>query len=136
MPWKSRCTGAYTAKETTEPPPIEHAELAKVSYIIGTQIARNFKTRDIEVNVDSVAQGIKDALAGGKLALTQAEVKASKFVVGVLFDRYPKIKPDRSHRGVVSQPQTERVTEIFFGHLGRWHKQPEVIEFDAPQAAP
>ena len=51
-------------------------EMEKVSYIIGTQIARNFQTQDIEVNVDSLAQGIKDALAGGRLALTQQEMQA------------------------------------------------------------
>lgn len=51
-------------------------ELEKISYIIGTQIARNFQTQGIEVNVDSLAQGIKDALAGGKLALTQQEMQA------------------------------------------------------------
>ena len=50
-------------------------EMEKVSYIIGTQIARNFKTQDIDVNVDSLAQGIKDALAGTKLALSEAEMK-------------------------------------------------------------
>jgi FKBP-type peptidyl-prolyl cis-trans isomerase len=49
-------------------------EMEKVSYIIGTQIARNFKTQDIEVNIDSLAQGIKDALAGGKLAISEAEM--------------------------------------------------------------
>jgi len=51
-------------------------EMDKISYIIGTQIARSFKAQDIEVNIDSLAQGIKDTLAGGKLALTQAEMQA------------------------------------------------------------
>ncbi len=51
-------------------------EMEKISYIIGTQIAGNLKKSEIEVNVDLLAQGIKDTLAGGKLALSQAEVKA------------------------------------------------------------
>jgi len=50
-------------------------EMEKVSYIIGTQIARNFKSQEIEVNVDSLAQGIKDALAGTKLAISEEEMK-------------------------------------------------------------
>ena len=50
-------------------------EMEKISYIIGTQIARNFKSQEIEVNVDSLAQGIKDALAGTKLAISEAEMK-------------------------------------------------------------
>ncbi len=44
-------------------------EMDKISYIIGTQIAQNMKTQEIEVNVDSLAQGMKDVLAGTELAL-------------------------------------------------------------------
>ncbi len=51
-------------------------ELEKISYIIGTQIAGNLKKGEIEVNVDMLAQGIKDVLAGKKLALNQAEMNA------------------------------------------------------------
>lgn len=50
-------------------------ELDKVSYIIGTQIAGNLKKAQIDVNVDLLAQGIKDALEGNKLALSQAEMQ-------------------------------------------------------------
>jgi len=50
-------------------------EMQKVSYIIGTQIAGNLRKANIEVNVDSLAQGIKDALEGNKLKLSQAEMK-------------------------------------------------------------
>ena len=49
-------------------------ELEKVSYIIGTQIARNFKTQDVEVDIDSLMMGLKDALGGNQLALSQAEM--------------------------------------------------------------
>lgn len=63
------------AKEAAKRVPLE-TEMDKISYIIGTQIARSIKAQGIEVNVDSLAQGIKDALAGGKLALTQAEMQA------------------------------------------------------------
>jgi len=50
-------------------------ELEKISYIIGTQIAGNIKKANIEVNIDSLAQGIKDVLEGKKLALSQAEMQ-------------------------------------------------------------
>jgi len=50
-------------------------EVEKVSYIIGTQIAGNFKSQDIEVNLDSLMMGLKDALEGNKLVLSQAEMK-------------------------------------------------------------
>jgi FKBP-type peptidyl-prolyl cis-trans isomerase FklB len=50
-------------------------EVEKVSYIIGTQIAGNFKAGEIEVNLDSLMLGLKDALEGKQLALSQEEMK-------------------------------------------------------------
>ncbi len=50
-------------------------EMDKVSYIIGTQIAQNFKSQDIEVNLDSLLWGLKDGLAGKELLLTQDEIQ-------------------------------------------------------------
>jgi len=81
---------AYAAQEGTkedvqEPQTTEQAaapkaetlktEMEKVSYIIGTQIARNFKTQEIEVNLDSLMMGLKDALEGKTLVLSQDEMK-------------------------------------------------------------
>ena len=48
-------------------------ELDKVSYVIGTQIGRNFKTQGVEINIESLTWGLKDAMAGKKLALSQEE---------------------------------------------------------------
>jgi FKBP-type peptidyl-prolyl cis-trans isomerase len=73
------------AKETAAvaTPPAEPAgktvsletEMDKISYIIGTQIAGSLKAQQIEVNVDALAQGIKDTLAGTKPALSAEEMK-------------------------------------------------------------
>ena len=49
-------------------------EMDKISYIIGTQIAQNMKSQDIEVNVDLLAQGMKDVLAGTELALGKEDM--------------------------------------------------------------
>ena len=62
---------------TAEKAEILKTETEKVSYIIGTQIARNFKTQDIEVNLDSLMMGLKDALGGNKLVLSQSEMKTA-----------------------------------------------------------
>ncbi|MHC4596488.1 MAG: FKBP-type peptidyl-prolyl cis-trans isomerase [Planctomycetota bacterium] len=48
-------------------------ELDKVSYVIGTQIAQNLQKQDIEVNIELLMLGLKDALAGRKLAFSQGE---------------------------------------------------------------
>ena len=60
---------------TAEKTEIFKTEVEKVSYIIGTQIAGTFKSQDIEVNLDSLLMGLKDALDGKQLALSQAEMK-------------------------------------------------------------
>lgn len=41
--------------------------------MIGTQIAQNFKRQDIEINIESLMWGLKDAMEGKKLALSQDE---------------------------------------------------------------
>ena len=63
------------AQATTAKAEIFKTEVEKVSYIIGTQIAGNFKTQEIEVNLDSLLLGLKDALEGKELALSQDEMK-------------------------------------------------------------
>jgi len=85
----------FAAQETTEPntgqaesvvttvkvnPPNPNAALLKtdmdkVSYIIGTQIARNFTSQEIEVNVDALTMGLKDALAKKPLAMSNEEMQ-------------------------------------------------------------
>jgi len=62
------------AKATAEKAEILKTETEKVSYIIGTQIARNFKSQDVEVNLDSLMMGLKDALEGDKLVMSQDEM--------------------------------------------------------------
>lgn len=59
------------------PPKLEifKTELEKVSYIIGTQIARNFKSQEVEVDLGSLMLGLKDAMEGKELALSQDEMK-------------------------------------------------------------
>src|SRR5688572_19918516 len=47
----------------------------KVSYSIGMDIGRNIKRQNLELNVDAVAAGIRDAIAGGKTALTDEEAR-------------------------------------------------------------
>ncbi len=48
-------------------------EMDKVSYILGMKWASNLKAQDIEVNADMLVRGIRDALAGEKGPLSDAE---------------------------------------------------------------
>jgi FKBP-type peptidyl-prolyl cis-trans isomerase FklB len=47
----------------------------KVSYSIGMDIGRNIKRQNLELNVDALASGIRDILAGGKTSLTDEEAR-------------------------------------------------------------
>ena len=46
----------------------------KVSYGIGVGVARTLKTQGIDVNTDVLMKGLRDALAGQKLAMSDEEL--------------------------------------------------------------
>jgi FKBP-type peptidyl-prolyl cis-trans isomerase FklB len=47
----------------------------KVSYIIGVDIGNNLKRQSVDVDTDLLLKGMKDALAGEKLLLTEDEIR-------------------------------------------------------------
>jgi FKBP-type peptidyl-prolyl cis-trans isomerase FklB len=52
-------------------------EKEKVSYIIGVNIGRNLKAQSVEVDPDLVSKGMKDVASGGKLLMTDDEMKGT-----------------------------------------------------------
>jgi FKBP-type peptidyl-prolyl cis-trans isomerase FklB len=46
-----------------------------VSYGIGTDIGKNLKAQQIEVNTQALAKGISDAITGGKMMLTDVQIQ-------------------------------------------------------------
>ncbi len=48
----------------------------KVSYSIGLDIGRSFKTQGIDINSAALTKGIKDGLAGGETMMTDGEIQA------------------------------------------------------------
>ena len=51
--------------------------IEQASYAIGVDIGKNLKGAGVEVNANLVAKGIMDALAGGKLLLSDAEMRTA-----------------------------------------------------------
>lgn len=49
----------------------------KVSYGIGVDVARNFTRMGVDFDVDALAKGMKDALSGGKLLMTDEELRTT-----------------------------------------------------------
>jgi FKBP-type peptidyl-prolyl cis-trans isomerase len=68
-------TGATTAK--TPAPLTLTTQTQKSSYAIGMNIGKNLKRDSVEVDPAILLRGLKDALAGGKLLLTDDEAKAA-----------------------------------------------------------
>jgi len=60
---------------TTQKPILLKTEMDKVSYVIGTQVGQSIKSQGIEINIESLTWGLKDAMAGKELALSQDEIK-------------------------------------------------------------
>jgi len=50
-------------------------EVDKVSYSIGVQLGQNFKQQEIEISVESMMRGLRDAMAGKTLALSEDEMQ-------------------------------------------------------------
>ncbi len=50
-------------------------ETDKFSYVIGTQLGRNFKKQGIEIRVEPLMQGLTDAMKGTELILTQDQMQ-------------------------------------------------------------
>ncbi|MEI6972393.1 MAG: FKBP-type peptidyl-prolyl cis-trans isomerase [bacterium] len=48
----------------------------KVSYSIGADIGKNFAQQEMDIDIDKLAQGMKDAMGGGKLVLSDDEMRA------------------------------------------------------------
>lgn len=83
----------YAAEEASEQKPAQKAEsktdetaakgttvqfkteMDKVNYIIGTQVGQGLKRQKVDVNLDLLIQGIKDALAGKELVLSRQEMQ-------------------------------------------------------------
>jgi len=49
----------------------------RASYAVGVETVRNFKRLDIEVDPDMVVKGMKDAMSGNKLLMTDTEIQGT-----------------------------------------------------------
>ena len=68
--------GLLIAHVSAQETPILKTEREKVSYGVGVEMARNFQQQGIEVDLDLVLKGMKDALSGEKLLMTEDEFRA------------------------------------------------------------
>jgi FKBP-type peptidyl-prolyl cis-trans isomerase FklB len=65
-----------TAAKSTAPLALT-TQKDKVSYAIGMNIGQSMKKDSVDINPDILLRGMKDALSGGKLLMTDEQVKAT-----------------------------------------------------------
>lgn len=64
-----------TAVLAQEPVQTLASQKDKISYAIGVDIGNSFKRQGVEVDVEILAKGLRDSLAGGKVLLSEKEVR-------------------------------------------------------------
>jgi len=73
--------GLYAAEKGAEPkaeaPKAAPVDMDKVSYAIGMSIGKNFKEQEINVSIDRLVKGMKDAMSGAKAEMTEAEIRTT-----------------------------------------------------------
>jgi FKBP-type peptidyl-prolyl cis-trans isomerase len=62
------------AQESKEPTELK-SEKDKVSYGIGVSVGKNFKQREMDIDVNLLVKGLKDELGGKKLLLSEDELR-------------------------------------------------------------
>jgi len=101
-------------------------EMDKVSYIIGTQLASNFKSQGVDVNVELLVRGIREAMAGQKSPFAEDEQK--KIMMGFQQMMMAKIKAQQE------QKETQAMDQL--GQDKAWRlklTKPELMKFDPAQ---
>jgi peptidyl-prolyl cis-trans isomerase B (cyclophilin B) len=101
-------------------------EMDKVSYIIGTQLANNFKSQGVDVNVEMLIRGIREAMAGQKSPFAEDEQK--KIMMGFQQMMMAKIKAQQE------QKETQAMEQL--GQDKAWKlklTKPELMKFDPAQ---
>ena len=57
--------------------PVLQTQKDKLSYSFGVEMARNFARQEVAVDVDLLVRGLKDGLSGGKILISQKELRAT-----------------------------------------------------------
>ena len=77
LKWIAVCFGVLflAAQVGAEEAPALKTQKDKVNYGIGVSMGKSIQRQGIEVDVDMVVKGMKDTLAGGKLLMSEEELR-------------------------------------------------------------
>lgn len=108
---------AAQAAELSPPqaaPPIDAASAADIaSYGIGLQIANNFKADGVEVNVEQLILGLKDAMQGVKPRYAESQLQAAFQAFG------RAVQAKRDQRNLAAGDKNKREGQAFLASNGK-----------------
>lgn len=96
-----------------EEPTVLKTQRDKVNYAIGVNMIGNFKQQGIEIDLDLVIRGMKDALAGEKLLMTNDEVRK---VLGVYI---AAVRQNQAKARSVAAEENRKAGEAFLAENGK-----------------
>ena len=79
----------------------------KASYLIGVDVAGSIKSQGIDIDVDTVIRGLRDALEGTKLAMSDAELRAT------MMELQQTLKQKQAEAARVAGERNKELGQIF-----------------------
>ncbi|ABB32390.1 FKBP-type peptidyl-prolyl isomerase domain protein [Geobacter metallireducens RCH3] len=76
-----------------EEPAVLKTQRDKVNYAIGVNMVRNFTQQSVEIDLDMLMQGMRDARSGGKLLMTEEEIRRTTLAVQEEVRKRQKMAP-------------------------------------------
>ncbi|GLI39383.1 FKBP-type peptidyl-prolyl cis-trans isomerase [Geobacter hydrogenophilus] len=76
-----------------EGPAILKTQRDKVNYAIGVNMVRNFTQQSVEIDLDMLMRGMRDARSGGKLLMTEEEIRKTTLAVQEEVRKRQKMAP-------------------------------------------
>ena len=77
LPAVAQTVAAAPAAAAPAPSTVRQPAIAKdkLGYAVGVDMARNFRRNEIDVDLDQLVKGLRDAMAGDKLQMSEREVR-------------------------------------------------------------
>ena len=72
---------ALTGRSVADEPATLKTPKEQTSYIVGVDMARNFKRQGMDVDIDLLVKGLKDGLSGEKLMIPEADFRQSLIMI-------------------------------------------------------
>ena len=95
-----------------EETPVLKTQKEKVSYGIGVDLAKSFRSQGIEVDPDLLVRGFKDGLSGGKLLIPEADLRT------VLADFRAELMQKRAQEMKLAAEENRKKGEAFLAENG------------------